>query len=75
VERVIADHFAPIPCPLPEVRKYQRHVAMTVLEPVVPARVQPCYEGMDDCGAYAQTLPRHREPLEGGLWLDIAGAA
>ena len=24
-----------------------------------PARVQPCYEGMDDTAAYAQTLPSH----------------
>jgi hypothetical protein len=65
-----AARYAPIPCPLPEVRKYQRHVAMTLLEPVEPARAQPCYEGMDDCAAYAQTLPRHREPLEGMLVVD-----
>lgn len=35
------------------------------------ARAQPCEEGMDDCAEYSRTMPRNREPLEGGLWLPL----
>jgi len=34
-------------------------------------RAQPDFEAMDDVADYAQTLPRNREPLEGGLWLPL----
>lgn len=68
---MIADRFAPIRLAEPG-HPPQRHVATAILE---PARAMPCYEGMDDTADYAQTLPRIREPLEGGLWLDIAEAA
>lgn len=45
--------------------------APTPPEMLEPARAQPCEEGMDDCAEYSQTMPRNREPLEGGLWLPL----
>jgi hypothetical protein len=46
-----------------------RNPCPTLPEPLEPARVQPCFEGMDDTADYAQTMGR--EPLEGGLWLPM----
>jgi len=59
--------FAPIPCPLPDERKPGPCSPPPVLE---FARAQPDYEMQDDMGEYSQTMPRHREPLEGMLVVD-----
>lgn len=58
--------YTPVPCPLPDERKSGPRIAPPVLE---FARVQPCYEGMDDVSDYAASMGR--EALEGGLWLPM----
>jgi hypothetical protein len=67
---MIADHFAPIPCPLPDPRKPVTLVHVTVLE---PATVQPCYEGMDDQGDWM--LNGGKELLEGMLNVECPEAS
>lgn len=64
--------FSPIVPACPDPRKPVTHVVASLLE---PARVQPCYEGMDDTADYAQTLvARNVEPLEGMLHLECPEA-
>lgn len=64
--------FSPIVPSCPEPRKPATRVLTSVLE---PARVGPCYEGMDDMADYAQTLvARNVEPLEGILLVECPEA-
>ena len=51
----MTNRFAPIPCAIPDTRSRSMMVCASILE---PARVQPCYEGMDDMGDYAQAVGR-----------------
>lgn len=69
---MIADHFAPIRIVEPG-HPPQRHVPMTVLEPVVPARVQPCFEGMDDTSDWM--VNGGKELLEGMLNVECPEAS